>query len=456
MAFNLRVLNNHELALEHAEKAVKIVNNSFTEDARFENSKWISPFYADVGRYKTAVKFLKKDVLLRKDTLSILRLNNDIGFYYYKDNQLDSAILYFEKTISNNLKDEKYKALVGLATGNLGAVYLAKEEYSKALDYLKIDAEINKNRFTSSYYNAMNAIAECYFKMGNYKEAIKTLDTLEHIKEEDFKKIDPASILKTYQLYMDSYSEINNSRKSLIYMRKYQRLQDSIAQKHLPYDKLYEQIEKFKLIALTKDIEISNTKNALLESEQQKMVVTFSLVISLIIFVFILIIAIILRYKRTKRIQKLNSELLVLELYNKKKDLNSVASNLSYNREFINETLERIKHIQKQPVEKIKSEIVTLSQAIKRFKNSDNSLAVLQTDMETINYDFYTKLKNLFPELTQNERELCGMILLNLSSKDIASNKNITPNAVKKARQRLRKKLPISQGESLYNFLEKI
>lgn len=51
------------------------------------------------------------------------------------------------------------------------------------------------------------------------------------------------------------------------------------------------------------------------------------------------------------------------------------------------------------------------------------------------------KLATMYPVLTENDLRLCVMIKANLSTKEIASLLNITPDSVKKGKHRLRKKL---------------
>jgi DNA-binding NarL/FixJ family response regulator len=121
-----------------------------------------------------------------------------------------------------------------------------------------------------------------------------------------------------------------------------------------------------------------------------------------------------------------------LELDNRKKDLNNVVTNLSFKRKFISETQEKFKVLKQQPKEEL---LPNLSKLIREFDSygiADKSLEVFQSDFEKVNLTFFKTLGEKFPLLTENEKEVCGLIVLKLSSKDIASIRNITPNAVKK------------------------
>jgi len=76
------------------------------------------------------------------------------------------------------------------------------------------------------------------------------------------------------------------------------------------------------------------------------------------------------------------------------------------------------------------------------------------TDMlENIHQDFYTKLSTQCADLTSNELKMLGLVRMGLSTKEIASLKNISPKAVEMSRYRVRKKLNLSQDNQLSDYL---
>ena len=64
------------------------------------------------------------------------------------------------------------------------------------------------------------------------------------------------------------------------------------------------------------------------------------------------------------------------------------------------------------------------------------------------NYDFQQKLKSKHPDLTRYNIRLCTYLKAGLSTKEIASLLNITPDSVKKAKHRLRKKLKMNPNKT--------
>ena len=69
---------------------------------------------------------------------------------------------------------------------------------------------------------------------------------------------------------------------------------------------------------------------------------------------------------------------------------------------------------------------------------------------------FFTNLRNRFPGLSINETEHCAFIKLNMTTNEMIAITHKNENALKKARQRLKKKFGLGSEDSLYNFIKEI
>ncbi len=67
----------------------------------------------------------------------------------------------------------------------------------------------------------------------------------------------------------------------------------------------------------------------------------------------------------------------------------------------------------------------------------------LLLELESAHRDFRGQLSALYPRLTPYDLRLCTYLKANLSTKEIATLLNITPDSVKKAKHRLRKKISL-------------
>ena len=72
------------------------------------------------------------------------------------------------------------------------------------------------------------------------------------------------------------------------------------------------------------------------------------------------------------------------------------------------------------------------------------------------NSDFYNALIKDFPNLTINERRLCSLLNMNLTTKEISEITRQSPKSINMARTRLRGKLGLTDsGISIHEFLAK-
>lgn len=87
------------------------------------------------------------------------------------------------------------------------------------------------------------------------------------------------------------------------------------------------------------------------------------------------------------------------------------------------------------------------------LKIQDNTFEI---QMDELHQEFFKKLKEKFPELSNNDLRLCAYLKIGLNSKEIAELLNIQPSSFYISRSRLRKKLSLKPEEDLYTFLNEV
>lgn len=75
---------------------------------------------------------------------------------------------------------------------------------------------------------------------------------------------------------------------------------------------------------------------------------------------------------------------------------------------------------------------------------------------ERVHPDFYRKLNEKYPDLTPRDHRLCAFLYLGLSTKEIASLTYREVRSVESARNRLRKKMGVSQTDDLSSHLQNL
>ncbi|WP_109301667.1 hypothetical protein [Aquimarina sp. AU474] len=88
--------------------------------------------------------------------------------------------------------------------------------------------------------------------------------------------------------------------------------------------------------------------------------------------------------------------------------------------------------------------------------DTENKLTGLQEKIDYNNTSFDEKLQELFPDLTKGEREVCALLRLNLSIKEIMIIRNVSSDSVKSMRRRIRKKIGISSEIELEKFIQEL
>jgi len=94
-----------------------------------------------------------------------------------------------------------------------------------------------------------------------------------------------------------------------------------------------------------------------------------------------------------------------------------------------------------------------LTTLIDKNISNDNDWEIFEALFDQAHENFFKRLKQSFPDLTQSDLKLCAYLKLNLSSKEIAPLLNISIRGVEIRRYRLRKRLSLSSDENLVEYI---
>jgi tetratricopeptide (TPR) repeat protein len=372
---------------------------------------------ADLLRIKgTSQIKLKQFDLAEKSLLEALQLSKTTNV---KTSELQSLIILGLLEVDReNFKKAKY--YVDLAKSMMkpknsynvdynynlirGQISLGKKEYKKALNQFTNCvslAEKNQSLVNLSFSKKFQSLA--LEKLGNYKNALAL-----------YKESSDAKDTLTSQL-----------RTSL-----------SIEQKII-----FETEKKEKAIALQKkDIEILKQKEQ--TAKLRNNILTIA-IISLFIIFLLLFYAIKQKMKKNKVIRdNLNKD---IEF--KTKELTTHALHLAKKNEVLNDLKQKAKVLKADA--NADPGYQMLIQTINFDLQDDNNWERFSKYFEEVHKDFNAKAQQQFPNVTSNDLRLMALLKMNLSSKEIANILNISSDGIKKARQRLRKKMGIDSNESL-------
>jgi hypothetical protein len=146
----------------------------------------------------------------------------------------------------------------------------------------------------------------------------------------------------------------------------------------------------------------------------------------------------------------LEQERLKNEIEARNRKLSAKALYLSGRNELIEDILSSVSgttELTKNP--ELAGHIKTLKTHLKTNDEWDSFL----THFEEVNHGFLSRLKAAQPALTANDVRFITYIYMNLSTKEIASMLNITPEACRKRKERLATKMELPEDVSLYDYL---
>lgn len=155
-----------------------------------------------------------------------------------------------------------------------------------------------------------------------------------------------------------------------------------------------------------------------------------------------------------KEMIRLRNEKLRSDMLYKEKELANSTMHIVQKNEFLkkikNELL-NIKHERSLP--NVDKKVASVIRKIERDIHNESYWQVFETHFEQVHEAFLKRLSVKHQNLSPRELKLAAYLRMNMSSKEIASLMNITPRAVENNRSRLRKKLGLSHGANLVDYI---
>jgi len=142
------------------------------------------------------------------------------------------------------------------------------------------------------------------------------------------------------------------------------------------------------------------------------------------------------------------------ELELKTAALSRISLNLSHKNKILTDLSKNLSQLAARDRIDHRGILQTMAIELQKSMGEDAGWDTFMNIFEEIHPDFMKKLNEAADEtLSPSELRLGMLLRMNLSSKEIASILRVTPDSVRVARHRLRKKLPIEHKKELVNFM---
>lgn len=429
---------NYPQATEYILQALRLyegLHDEFRIAACYNN---LGLVYFDHQEWDLALTNYKKALASwrqQEDKSGVVRVLNNMGKVYEKKGQDAKALeMYLESmTLSEKINA---KVVMGISLSNIGAIHFRQGAYAKSLLYRQKALEVfneTTNRIDQAEVYA--AISETYLALSQPDKAIALAQQgLDIALPANFRKV----IARLYASLAKGHALVKNYQPAYQYQAMYSSLQDSLVNAENAYN-----IQKFRHFYE-------------LEKEQQTIGSLHQLVASEIgrrnTFLVTLVATILIALLITNR-QQLKIKMKEAEIASKKHQLELYTQSLLEKSEIIDyigaelESLKETPSAEQERVEKI-------NRILQQNLLTEDDWENFKRNFEEVYAGFFTALRYQ-ADVSDAELRLSALIRLRLSLKECGLMLGISPDSVKKARFRLKKKLALQENETLEEFMGK-
>ncbi|MEZ5082807.1 MAG: tetratricopeptide repeat protein [Bacteroidales bacterium] len=441
------------------EQALRLLYNALTLFKERENEIMLASTYTIIGGVYFDQGNTEKAFENYQNALSIfIKINNkkgasytynNIGEIYRLEGQSKDALLYYNKAIDYN-EDPGRKEFLAVVYQNMGIVHLNQNKYDSAYYFLTLSENLSRQIDIPERNASINiSLGKYHLKQGNLEKSLNYFLTG---YETSLLYSNLLSIKDAALGLSDVFAQQKNFRKAYYYHNEYKVVSDSILK-----------ISNLGKIAQIEMKNLYDNEQKIREMERQKTSLKYVTLAICLSFVLILLILLYGRQRIKLKHSHIVAENMQLEHISLKDEIDfknrELTTNVMYlvnKNELLNLITEKLQKSKSkfspENRKKVESIILNLQQ------NLDKDIwKEFESRFREVHKDFYEKLVEKFPHLTEKDKKLCALIKLNLSTKEISTLSHLNINSVEVARTRLRKKLNISKTDiGLNKFLSGI
>ncbi len=405
--------------------------------------QFMASFYSYIGDQANAVVYLEEALPFTKPaSRERVDLINSIAVYLAKDSLNHQAFSYLNRAM-DEAKLAKDSVWIGIISGNLADHAWRKGEREKAI------ALVKKNIALSMRYNertdAMRAnlnLANWYIELKEWKLAEQYTMACEHLMED-----------KPY--FLKYKMELAKSKSNI--MRGLGREGEELKQLHL-YLMLKDSLEK-----RTNDKEIqkmlwqreSEKYNRTIQATEEKRIRTKRMYQFIGIVLMLIFAIVVLLVNKSKIKIKMRNTLLEKDQLALAYEKQLLDQELMILRNSLTEFTDTIRQ-NDVVIQQLRQEVVKISESDPAYLTqvTDNLNALLQQHIMTderwqkfkhvfnkVYPAYLTQMRQTYPKITENDLKILALLKLDLSNASMSELLCVSVEAVRKAKQRLKKKL---------------
>ncbi|MBK6347960.1 MAG: tetratricopeptide repeat protein [Bacteroidales bacterium] len=444
------------------------------------NKQGIASVYNILGIYKTdqnefdtAFSYFKKAMSLNSEVnneYGLLQNRGNLAYLYEKQGKMrDAEKIYLE--LIGGLEKENEKISLPILYDNLASLLHQSKRNEESLEFLRKGIRIAEDtRDTSMLESLYHNTGGLYYSMKKpdsaayyLKRSVICARAVGAVKSE----------MKALSLLMATDTASGNYKAAAEKSNRMVILKDSVYSRkirnNLRNSELgYENDKKEKLIAY-QQLEIKITR------QKQTWFLILFLISTLSLLLLVALIVVLRKNSLRKHeilqerlkisalelgkvrsdeeIHRLRLEKIQEEVRTKKREQLSNALAIEQKNELLNQISEKISTAMGD-ADSIKADLLQqIVSSIKTQVRNSGEVDHFNEKFSSLHQEFYANLKSRHPDLTKTELKFCAYLKINLSGNQIANILNVTNEAIRKTRYRIRKKMDLSSDESLEHYI---
>ncbi len=448
----------YDIALTHYIEALKYYEKLDMERGVATINLNIGTIYDDLGDPERGKPYSLRSVELLEeigDSVNLGRAYNNLGVLFGNiEGQRDSAIYYFEKCMPIRKAMEDYSGVARIYN-NIADLYFHKEELME-LSIADLNMATNSMELARSFIqegeddNLMATImantGKVHVLKGNYSLARAYLDTCKSLAT----KIDSKISMNLYHTYSCLMAQkIGDYEAALRHFEKATEIE-----RELRSSTVSKQIDQLNIQYQTakKEQELIELEKQTVEERAIRNIIIVT-ALAIILIIGLLLRNAYLKRKRDKLLHAIKTQKLNDEIEKKNKEISSYTLSFIQKNQLMEELKQQINELKKSSDPETNKQLNRINKIVANTYREEEEWKNFQITFEEMHDSFFTRLKEVYPDLGNAELKLCALIRLNMNLKEAANVLGISPDSVKTARYRLRKKLGLKTEDNLVDFL---
>ena len=438
-----------DTALALSFKALKYGNE--LNDSSIKSSAYLKLgiLYYQLRNYKASVKYSKESIRFG-DPLNIASATANIGIVYSETNRLDSAFYFIYKanSIFISIGDSNKNALMNVAITymNMGSIDIERGELIKAKKWF------NKSLIISYKIKDYNNIILNYLNFGDIFMIEKKYDLSEQMIRRARSIADSVKLYNLYNLtglaLSELYYENNNYKDSRDLLWTYINNKDSVQGLNIE--------NKIANLQMKYEVENKNIQIEILEKD--KKLNNYRIYLTALIMLFIASVIIFYINKRRLKIrERMASAIKVKDITLNK--LSKAKNEIEYYTKMIQENNDRIECFEQELLNSNSKDSEELNNKLEKLRGmkilKDEDWLHYKDLFKDVFSDFYHKVTQI-QNLTEGDKRQILLIKLSYTNKMSADVLGISIEGVKRAKQRLAKKMNLENAGKLEEYFNKI